>query len=133
AVEGHVIRLFNPVEHARDGTEAMQIGRNVAAELELEIAMTVSGNRFFKAFREAVVEAVTQRLVARQRVKQPYRVAHENRLRRLQAAQERSKVEICEIERRLNGQAQAVLTHEVECRPPFESCQRVDHRAFEKR
>ena len=79
------------VEHGRDARQAIDVGVDVPADLQLEIAVAVSRDNLFQTLRQAVVDALAFRLGARERIDQADGVARVNRCGRLRLASSLSK------------------------------------------
>ena len=63
AVERRPIVAGRAIEHRRDAAEPIEIGGDVAADLELVVAAAIVARDLFERLRQAVVEALIRRLV----------------------------------------------------------------------
>ena len=96
--------------------EAIDVGLERAADLELEIAVAVGGDHLLQALRQAVVQPLARRLGLRQRIDQPDGVAHEDRRRRRKLGEECLEIEAREVGRGRGREAEPVGAHQLEHR-----------------
>src|SRR6185295_16497812 len=81
------------------GCEPRKVLLDIAADLQLEIAVSVGLDHFLKALRQAVVEPLAVRLGTCRRIEEPHGVARVDRGRALEAGEEFAEVETREIVR----------------------------------
>ena len=87
AVEAAAVAAGDAVEHAGDPRQPLDVGLDVAGDLELEPALAVGGDHLLERLRQAVADALG-RVGGGDRVDQADGVAGGDRRRRLQAGEE---------------------------------------------
>ena len=101
AVERRAVVAGVAVEHGGDAREAVEIGRDVAAHLQLVVAAAVVAHDLLERLRQPVVDALAGLLVGGDdRIDQPDRVPHGDVRARPQAAEEALQIVAGEIGRR---------------------------------
>ena len=94
AVERDEIRLGRAIQHGGNLDQPRQIGIDVAADLELEIADAVGRHDFFQRFRQAIADLSR---MAADDIDQSDGVARGDGIRRLQLREKARHVEPAEI------------------------------------
>ena len=107
AVEGRAVVAGAGVEHGGDAAEPLEIGRDVAADLQLVVAAAIVGHDLLEGLRQSVVHTLRRRPVGGgQRIDQADRVAHLDAGCRREAGQERAEIGVRDV-RRQRGRADA--------------------------
>ena len=126
-----MIGPVDAIEDTGDLGQALEVGRDVAADLQLEVALAVSGDDFGQGLRQAVADRLRR---GQDRVDHADGVAGVDARRRPQAGQKTVHIETIEVRRQpCRLDAGEVAAHRLEEGDPLDPAKAVQDGAIQQR